>query len=228
MSACVMPAMRAPRLGSSSTSPSDASRASASRTGVRETPSSRESPSWCSRACSSSWPARMRSRRIAYTWSAAEATLTLGEAIASRTVASHRLHPYGHALDAGEEVGAQALDRSRQLDGGHARQQLLKGDLDLQAGQVGAKAEVHPAGPEGHVRVGLAADVEDVGAVEDLLVAIARGEPRRHLVPAADLLAGELHVARRRPAEVGHRRGPAQNLLRGDRHQRRLAAQPVE
>ena len=59
---------------------------------------------------------------------------------------------------------------------------LLEHDLDLEPGEVGAGAEVRAAGAEGHLRVRVAADVERVRVVEDLLVEVARDVPGGELV----------------------------------------------
>ena len=74
-------------------------------------------------------------------------------------------------------------DRAGQLHVGDAREQLLEHHLHLGAGQVGAEAEVRAAAAEGdvhRVRVVLAADVEGVGVVEDVLVAVGRHVPHDH------------------------------------------------
>src|ERR1700756_3775194 len=62
-------ATRAPRLVRISTRPSAASRRSASRTGVRDTPSSSARSSWWTRPPRGSEPFAIRSRIAAYTWS---------------------------------------------------------------------------------------------------------------------------------------------------------------
>ena len=62
MSAPWMSATRAPRLVCIWTSPSAASRRSASRTGVRETPSSAARSSWCRRLPRASSPEMIRAR----------------------------------------------------------------------------------------------------------------------------------------------------------------------
>src|SRR5262245_37598340 len=46
------------------------------------------------------------------------------------------------ALDARDEVAAEAVDRSIDADVGEAREQLLEQHLDLHAGELGAEAEV--------------------------------------------------------------------------------------
>ena len=48
--------------------------------------------------------------------------------------------------------------------------------------------------PEGDVIVGLAADVEGLGIVEDRLVAVGRGVEEQHVLPGRDGLAVELDV----------------------------------
>src|SRR2546426_6966200 len=112
-----------------------------------------------------------------------------------------------HPLDAVDEVRAQALDRPGQLDVRQAAQQLLEHDLDLQAGQVGAQAEVMPDA-KGEVVVRRAADVETVGVREDLLVAGGRAIPDGQLVALADRLGPPLRGARRRAPGGPGRRDP--------------------
>ena len=72
-------------------------------------------------------------------------------------------------------------------DVGHAVEQVLEHDPDLHAGQVGPEAEVRAAAPEGDVRVGVTADVEGVGVVEDVLVAVGRGVEEDDLVALGDV-----------------------------------------
>src|SRR6188472_2460523 len=94
-----------------------------------------------------------------------------------------RIDRHRHPLDAVEEVRSQSLDRAGELDLADPRHELLEGDLDLEPGQVRAEAEMDAAGTEGHVQVRVAADVEAIGVVEHLLVAVPRREPGRDLVP---------------------------------------------
>src|SRR5436190_16943607 len=132
-----------------------------------------------------------------------------------------------HPLDAVEEVRAQPLDRPRELDLANPRNELLERDLDLEPGQVGAEAEVDAAGAEGHVQVRVAADVEAVGVVEDLLVAVPGGEPGGDLVALADRLAAEREIACRGPPEVVHGSRPAQDLLARRPVKARIGAQAL-
>ena len=130
-------------------------------------------------------------------------------------------------------IPLKKFERSRsggagELDVRRARQQLLEGDPHLHLGQVRAHAVVDAAGPERHVRVRRAADVEPVGLLEDRLVAVARDEPGRDLVAGLDLRLGQLGVDGRGAAEVVHGRGPAQHLLGGGLAERRIVAQPLE
>ena len=125
----------------------------------------------------------------------------------------HQRTRHRQPLDAVEEVRAQPLGRPVELELDPAREQVLERDPDLHLRQVRAEAVVHAAGPEGHVLVRVAADVEAHRLLEDGLVAVARDEPGRDLVAGADLLAGELGVDRGGAAEVVHRGGPAQHLL---------------
>src|SRR5215217_8341936 len=57
------------------------------------------------------------------------------------------------ALDAVEEVGAQALRLAHKLEPLHTLKHLLEGDADFQPRQMGAEAVMNTAGAEGHVLV---------------------------------------------------------------------------
>ena len=84
-----------------------------------------------------------------------------------------------HAVD---ELRLQALHLAVLADVGQAVEEVLEHDPDLHAGQVGAQAEVGAAAAEGDVRVGVPADVEDVGMLEDVLVPVGRGVEEDDLV----------------------------------------------
>ena len=66
------------------------------------------------------------------------------------------------------KLDAQALRRSRSTSMSGSRVNSSRNiTRDLQPGQVGAQAEVRSPSPKADVRVGVAADVEPVGLVED-------------------------------------------------------------
>src|SRR5438105_15576325 len=79
----------------------------------------------------------------------------------------------GEMLDRGDErVGAAlGVDTVGNVDVGQSRQQLFEQNPDLGAGEVRAEAEMR-SGPEREVQVGRAIDVERVGIVEHVGVAI--------------------------------------------------------
>ena len=87
------------------------------------------------------------------------------------------------------------------------------------AGQVCAEAEVLAVAAEGEVVVGLAADVELVGVVEDVLVAVGGGVPEHDGLALADGLAAQLYVLDGGALELDHDGGPAQDFLDGGGHQ---------
>ena len=92
--------------------------------------------------------------------------------------------------------------------------QLLEHHPDLEAGQVGAEAEVGASGAEGHVVVGVPGDVELAGGgPELLLVAVGRWVPEHDLLARGDGLAAEHGVGGGGAAEEVDRAGPAQDLL---------------
>src|SRR5690606_19958445 len=70
----------------------------------------------------------------------------------------------GEALEGVVQVRADADGVAGLLDGRERRQQLLEEHPALEAGQVGAEAEVL-ADPERQVGVGVAADVEGLGVL---------------------------------------------------------------
>jgi len=71
-----------------------------------------------------------------------------------------------------QPAGAEALGVAGQGDGGHVVSDRVEDEVDLQAGQVGAQAEVGAAAAEAEVRVGAAHDVELLRRTEDVLVVI--------------------------------------------------------
>ena len=78
------------------------------------------------------------------------------------------------------------LRRTGQLERRHSAEHLFERDPDLQAGQVGAQAEVD-AVPERQVRVGIAAEGEAVRVGEAPLVAVGRALPHHHLLSRRDV-----------------------------------------
>jgi hypothetical protein len=80
---------------------------------------------------------------------------------------------------------------------------------------VGAEAE-------GDVRVGAAADVEGVGVVEHLLLAVGGRVEQHDPVALGHVHAGDLRRSRGGAEEVVERRDPADQFLDRSRHQRRI------
>ena len=84
------------------------------------------------------------------------------------------------------------------------------------------------AAAEPQMRVGIAADVELVGAVERGVVAVRRALPDEHLVAGFDRVPGEGGVDRR-GAALGRRRArPAHDFLNGRRQKSPVVAQRRE
>ena len=94
-----------------------------------------------------------------------------------------QLVAHGHRLDAADEGRAQARHRAGELDVVQAFDELAEDDAQLEAGEVGAEAEVL-ADAEAEVRVGRAVDAEGERLVEDLLVAIRRRVEQAEFSPA--------------------------------------------
>ena len=90
----------------------------------------------------------------------------------------------------------------------------------LPACKVRAEAEVLAVAAEREVIVGVALDVEPVGILEHILVAVRRRVPKHHRLTLADRLAAQFDILDGGALELDHDRGPAQNLLDGRRHQR--------
>ena len=108
---------------------------------------------------------------------------------------------------------------------GRRRSELLEHHADLQAGEVGAEAEVRAAAAEGDVLVRRAPDVEAERVVEHVLVAVGRDVEDDDLVAFGDAPGRGSRcraVAVRR--KCMHRRRPAEHLLDGDGHERRVGA----
>src|ERR1700677_1877898 len=118
-------------------------------------------------------------------------------------------------------VGERRLDiggRICDLDVGEGRERLLDQDLQLEARERSAQAEVAASRPERLV-LGVACDVEAVRGLEATLVAVGRRGPHHPLLALADLLAAQLRVAGGRAGEVRERGEHAQRLLHHTRHQ---------
>ena len=128
-------------------------------------------------------------------------------ATAAQAVADGRRGGEGHreVLHAVDELRLQALHVAVLVDVGQAVEQVLEHHLDLHAGQVGPQAEVRAAAAEGDVGVGVPADVEDVGVLEDVLVAVGRGVEEDDLVALLDRRPAQLEVAGGGAAEVHDR-----------------------
>src|SRR5205085_4605711 len=88
-------------------------------------------------------------------------------------------------------------------------------------------AHVRP-GREGDVVLLATEDVEVVWPFEHRRIAVRRAEAHADGRSGRDGDAGELDVTRRRPADAGERRLPAQALLDGPRNRRAIAPQRLE
>jgi hypothetical protein len=75
-------------------------------------------------------------------------------------------------FDAGDEIGAQALNLAVQANVGQAQQQLFKKHLDFDTGQVLAQALVWASQPKGDLFIGAALDVEAIRLRELSLIVI--------------------------------------------------------
>src|SRR5262245_4314524 len=122
-----------------------------------------------------------------------------------------------HALDAVDEVGAEVLGRAGDLEVGDAARDLAEHHAHLAAREVRSEAVVRAGAAEADVLVRRARDVEAIGVAEDVLVAVRRVVPEHDLLAGADLLAGQLGVARGGPPEVDDRARPADELLERSR-----------
>ena len=99
-----------------------------------------------------------------------------------------------------------------ELDRRVGGQQLGEEHAAFEAGEVHAEAVVL-GDPERQVRVGAAVDVEALGVVEDVLVAVGRRVVHRDLVAGLDLDASHFGVGGGGSPEVVQRVGPPQDLL---------------
>src|SRR4051812_2203637 len=115
----------------------------------------------------------------------------------------------GQRLQLIQESPDDRLGLARDLHVGESLQRLLEEDLQLEAGQRRAEAEVAAAGAEGLV-LGVAVDVEAIGIVVDVLVPVGAHVPHQHLVAFGNRRAADFRVLGRRAAEVGERGKHAQ------------------
>jgi hypothetical protein len=114
--------------------------------------------------------------------------------------------------EAADEVGPQHGAGPEECDRLQAGQQLFEHDPRLVLRQVLAGAGVG-AESEREVGVGLAVDVELVGAVEDVPVAVSRLKQRRQPIAGLDGLATQCVVGQRHPHEVFNRRNQPQPVV---------------
>src|SRR3954454_25284659 len=127
---------------------------------------------------------------------------------------SHSSNPNGQTLEAAVGDELEALDGAGHLERLDPLEQMAVHDLDLDAGEVGAHAEVL-AEPEGQMRVRTAVDTKGGGILEHVLVSVRRGEVDRNLLPRRDLHSVHLDVRGGNAREVADRAYPAQHLLHG-------------
>ena len=97
-----------------------------------------------------------------------------------------------------------------------------------QRARFAPEAEVLAVAAEGEVVVGLAPNVEAVGVLEDLFVAVGRRVPHHDRVALADRLAAQLDVLGGGALELDHDRGPAQDFLDGRGHEFGVGDEVVE
>src|SRR5262245_26456608 len=144
------------------------------------------------------WPRRTARRSGRWLWWAGSSTGSPPR----RSEPGSAGHAYGQMLDAVDEVGPDIAHLAGQREPVDAGQQLLEHDAQLQPGQVAAETVVWTALAESQVVVGLAGHVEGVRAVEDRLVAVARGVPHDDLVAGPDRRVVQPDVAGRRTPEM--------------------------
>ena len=84
---------------------------------------------------------------------------------------------------------------SQQLEVGNAREKFGERNLCLQSRQRRAEAEVN-ALPEGDMRVWITRDIEAIGILERLWIAIGGANHCQHNLSGRDFLAVHLHFAR--------------------------------
>src|SRR5580700_8876486 len=114
----------------------------------------------------------------------------------------------GEALRAGDEGGGQPFRRAYDLEVVHPGQHLRQDGVDLDAGQMLAKADVRAAA-EGDVLVRVARQIERVGPLELGRVAVGGAEVHDDLVARLDRLIAEPGVLLRRATHVDDRAGVA-------------------
>src|SRR5262245_37870988 len=127
-------------------------------------------------------------------------------------------------LQASVHRRAEALDGSRRFEPLEPREEMAEEDLDLDACDVSAHAEVL-ADAEREMRIGAAIDTERERIGKDLLVAVRRRPEQRHLLARADLFPADLAVLGRGAREMRDRADPAQDLLHGVGQELRMCAQ---
>src|SRR5438093_10797807 len=83
------------------------------------------------------------------------------------------------------------------------------------------------AGPEGHVRIGVARHIENVSVRKDVLVAVCGAVVHHYLFALAYLLGPDLRVSRDGAAEVDDGGHPAQHLFDRGRYQRWIGEKTI-
>src|ERR1700722_19947632 len=91
----------------------------------------------------------------------------------------------GQVLDAIDEARQQPVGFARGAYLRNSRQQFLKHDPDLAAGEMGAQAEVRAGSTEAYVRVRRSRDVESLWVGEHRLVPVGRPVEQHDLVALA-------------------------------------------
>src|SRR5262249_60197672 len=135
-------------------------------------------------------------------------------------------HPDREPLDPVEEVRAEAVGRACGLEPVEVRDHLLEPDSHLEPGEVRAQAEVRAAEAEGEVPVRRARHIETIWVREPSLVEVARRIPDDHIVPRADRLSVRLDLPCGGAAEVVHRVGDPEDLVRGGPRERGVGDEP--
>src|SRR5436309_2940550 len=105
--------------------------------------------------------------------------------------------------------------------------ELLEHHTYFEACQAGAEAEMRAAGPEGHVRIGVARHIENVSVRKDVLVAVCGAVVHHYLFALAYLLGPDLRVSRDGAAEVDDGGHPAQHLFDRGRYQRWIGEKTI-
>src|SRR5262249_19037065 len=114
--------------------------------------------------------------------------------------------------DAANEIRIEPRRRAHDLESQIALQDFLPEDADLLLGEAIADAAVDPGAKRKMLARLCAIDDELVGALDLVLVAIARDVPHHHLVALGDLAAAQFDIAARGAAHVKHRRLPADDF----------------